>query len=32
MTRARVIDHVEYLAFSLILIGAANWHKDQITA
>src|SRR5206468_12187585 len=32
MTRARVIHHSEYLALSLLLIGAAIWQKDQITA
>lgn len=32
MTRARVVHHSEYLALSLLLIGAAVWQKDQITA
>jgi hypothetical protein len=30
--RARVVHHSEYLALSLLLIGAAVWQKDQITA
>jgi hypothetical protein len=32
MMRARVVHHTEYLALSLVLIGAAVWQKDQITA
>lgn len=32
MTRARVVHHSEYLALALLLIGAAVWQKDQITA
>ena len=31
MMRARIIHHSEYLALSLLLIGAAVWQKDQIT-
>ena len=30
--RARIVHHSEYLALSLLLIGAAVWQKDQITA
>ena len=30
--RARIVHHSEYLALSLVLIGAAVWQKDQITA
>jgi Domain of unknown function (DUF4260) len=29
--RARLVHHSEYLALSLILIGAAFWQRDQIT-
>jgi uncharacterized protein DUF4260 len=32
MMRARIVHHSEYLALSLLLIGAAIWQKDQITA
>ena len=32
MMRARIVHHSEYLALSLLLIGAAVWQKDQITA
>jgi hypothetical protein len=32
VTRARIVHHSEYLALSLLLIGAAVWQKDQITA
>jgi hypothetical protein len=32
MMRARVVHHSEYLALALILVGAAIWQKDQITA
>ena len=32
MMRARTVHHSEYLALSLLLIGAAVWQKDQITA
>jgi hypothetical protein len=32
MMRARIIHHSEYLALTLILIGAAIWQKGQITA
>jgi hypothetical protein len=31
MMRARIVHHSEYLALSLLLIGAAIWQKDQIT-
>ena len=31
MMRARIVHHSEYLALSLLLIGAAVWQKDQIT-
>lgn len=27
----RVVHHVEYLALSLVLVGAALWQKDQLT-
>jgi hypothetical protein len=30
--RARIIHHSEYLVLSLLLIGAAVWQKDEITA
>ena len=30
--RARLVHHSEYLALALLLIGAAVWQKDQITA
>ena len=30
--RARIVHHSEYLALALLLIGAAVWQKDQITA
>ena len=30
--RARVVHHSEYLVLSLLLIGAAVWQKDQISA
>jgi hypothetical protein len=30
--RAHIVHHSEYLALSLLLIGAAVWQKDQITA
>ena len=29
--RPRVIHHAEYLALTLLLIGAAIWQKDQLT-
>jgi len=29
--RARIVHHSEYLALSLLLIGAAVWQKDLIT-
>ena len=32
MMRARIVHHSEYLALALLLIGAAVWQKDQITA
>ncbi|TMF54276.1 MAG: DUF4260 family protein [Chloroflexi bacterium] len=32
MMRARVVHHSEYLALALLLVGAAIWQKDQITA
>lgn len=32
MMRARIVHHSEYLALALLLIGAAIWQKDQITA
>jgi hypothetical protein len=30
--RARVVHHAEYLALTLLLIGAGFWQRDQITA
>ena len=32
MMRARIVHHSEYLALALLLVGAAIWQKDQITA
>lgn len=32
MMHARVVHHSEHLALSLLLIGAAVWQTDQITA
>jgi len=32
MMRARIVHHSEYLALALLLIGAAIWQKDEITA
>ena len=29
--RARVVHHTEYLALTLLLIGAALWQRDQLT-
>jgi len=30
--RARIVHHSEYLVLALLLIGAAIWQKDQLTA